>query len=418
MPTTGLRPADDHHAAPRIPSAVLAARAGLPVARVQHLVGLGLLDPTPAGHDAGDLDRIRLIEAFADAGVPAEALASAQASGTLSMDVYPELHHQPDPPSDRTFAELAASLGPSARHLAGLSTAFGVAERGAATHLTVTHERLLTELAAIADATDPDLLLRAVRLFGEATRRASEAAVTVYHEATERAGQASRLQPAGEAYERLVVPWAAFARLAPHLAQWLVGQHLSAAIDAYSVEQTERMLAESGLVPMRPEAPPAIAFVDLSGFTRLSQELGDDHAARMALRLGELSTGVADRHDGRLVKLLGDGALVWFRTASSAVAGCLELLDAIADAGLPTGHAGIDAGPVVSRDGDVFGRTVNSASRLSDLAGPDEVLLPLALAETLPELPRPLEVVGPVQLQGIGERLLARVRRSGALAGA
>ena len=131
----------------------------------------------------------------------------------------------------------------------------------------------------------------------------------------------------------------------------------------------------------------------------------------MALRLGELSTGVADRHDGRLVKLLGDGALIWFRTASSAVAGCLELLDAIADAGLPTGHAGIDAGPVVSRDGDVFGRTVNSASRLSDLAGPDEVLLPLALAETLPELPRPLEVVGPVQLQGIGERLLARVRR-------
>ena len=131
----------------------------------------------------------------------------------------------------------------------------------------------------------------------------------------------------------------------------------------------------------------------------------------MALRLGELSTGVADRHDGRLVKLLGDGALLWFRTASSAVGACLELLDAIPAAGLPTGHAGIDAGPVVSRDGDVYGRTVNSASRLSDLAGPDEVLLPLALAETLQELPRPLDVVGPMRLAGIGERLLVRVRR-------
>ena len=240
---------------------MLAARAGLPVPRVQHLVGLGLLDPTPAGHDAGDLDRIRLIEAFADAGVPAEALASARAAGTLSLDVYPELHHQPDPPSVRTFAEFTASLGPSARHLAGLSTAFGVAERGPSTRLTLTHEHLLTALASIVDATDPDLLLRAVRLFGEATRRASQAAVTVYHEAAERAGESSRLQPAGEAYERLVVPWAAFARLAPDLARWLVGQHLSAAIEAYSVEQTERMLAESGLVPMRPESPPAVAFV-------------------------------------------------------------------------------------------------------------------------------------------------------------
>jgi class 3 adenylate cyclase len=167
---------------------------------------------------------------------------------------------------------------------------------------------------------------------------------------------------------------------------------------------------------MRPEALPAIAFVDLSGFTRLSQELGDDRAARIALRLGELSAGVAQRHDGRLVKLLGDGALLRFRSASSAVTACLELLDAIPDAGLPAAHAGVDAGPVVSRDGDVFGRTVNSASRLSDLAGPDEVLLPWALAETLPGLQLPIEAVGPVQIPGIGERRLARVRRRGSSA--
>src|SRR6187397_3201203 len=96
------RPAstDDQGHAERTSSVQLAARAGLPVARVHHLADLGLLKPTAEGHDAGDLDRVRLIEAFAEAGVPAEALARAQASGALSMDVYPELHHQPDLPSD------------------------------------------------------------------------------------------------------------------------------------------------------------------------------------------------------------------------------------------------------------------------------------------------------------------------------
>lgn len=411
----GHQPVDAGHDGVRTPPGQLAGRAGVSVQRVAQLVSLGLLKPTLAGHDAGDLDRIRLIEAFAESGVPAEALARAQASGALSMDVYPELHHQPEVPSERTLADLAATLGPAARHLSGLSAAFGVAEPGPATRLTAPHERLLTELATIADATEADLLLRAVRLFAESARRASDAALSVFHEATERVTGVPRL-PAGEAYQELVVPWAAFSRLAPELAGWLVGLHLSAAIDAYSVEQTERMLAEAGFVPTRPEAPPAIAFVDLSGFTRLSQELGDDRAARIALQLGDLSGGVAARHDGRLIKLLGDGVLLQFRDASAAVAACLELLDAISGAGLPTAHAGIDAGPVVSRDGDVFGRTVNSASRLSDLAGPDEILLPLTVAETVPDLPRPLDAVGPVHLEGIGERILVRIRRRDATA--
>jgi adenylate cyclase len=123
------------------------------------------------------------------------------------------------------------------------------------------------------------------------------------------------------------------------------------------------MLGELGVVQPRVDAPPAVAFLDLSGFTRLSEEQGDQEAARVALRLGEIAERVSRRSRGRLVKLLGDGALMLFDDGGAAVTACLDLLDVLPAKGLPDGHAGIHAGPIVRRQGDVFGRTVNTAAR-------------------------------------------------------
>lgn len=79
---------------------------------------------------------------------------------------------------------------------------------------------------------------------------------------------------------------------------------------------------------------------------------------------------VAGEHDGRVVKLLGDGVLLRFASSSQAVAGSADLLDQLERDGLPAGHVGIDAGALVVREGDVFGWTVNLAARLADSAGP------------------------------------------------
>ena len=114
------------------------------------------------------------------------------------------------------------------------------------------------------------------------------------------------------------------------------------------------------------------------------------------------------------MKLLGDGAMLYFRDARGAVPGALELVSALGGAHLPA-HAGIHAGPVVERDGDYFGRTVNIASRVSGKAGPGEVLVTeavvlmaegngvsfqLAGEETLKGLEEPVRLFRAAEVQG------------------
>ena len=67
--------------------------------------------------------------------------------------------------------------------------------------------------------------------------------------------------------------------------------------------------------------------------------------------------------------------MLHFRDPRGAVRATLDLVDAIADAGLPPGHAGISAGPLVGRDGDYFGHTVNLAARLSGVATAGVILV-------------------------------------------
>jgi adenylate cyclase len=88
----------------------------------------------------------------------------------------------------------------------------------------------------------------------------------------------------------------------------------------------------------------------------------------------------------------------------------LEVLAALPRAGLPSGHAGVTSGPLITRDGDVFGRTVNMAARIADAAPDGRLWVPLAAAGSLPAGRFELRPVDPVALQGIGEVPLVDVR--------
>jgi adenylate cyclase len=116
-------------------------------------------------------------------------------------------------------------------------------------------------------------------------------------------------------------------------------------------------------------------FADLSGFTLLTEQRGDETAALTATSLQRHADNAAVNHRGRLVKLLGDGALLRFPDPIAGVEAALELIEAMSGEGMPSTRAGIDTGPVVERDLDVFGRTVNLASRIADAAAPGEVLV-------------------------------------------
>jgi adenylate cyclase len=399
----------------RVTADEVARRLGLPVERVDRLAEVGVLERDADGRfDPGDVHRVRLLAGFEHAGVPLEALIAADEAGRISLRYYDQLHPPPAPLSGRAYGEFAASQGGRAALLPRLFAAIGLAEPGADTDLDVDDVAQIAELLEIVAAIgQPDLALRALRLYGEGARRAADGALGVYGEAVDRTSEAIRGLPIDAVFESVLWPWARFARQSATLASWLARHHLTRAIDEYSVSQTEDILEEDGFVAPRPARPPAIAFVDLTGFTRLTEERGDESAAGIALRLGEVAGDAIRPHGGRLVKLLGDGVLLRFRNLEGAVAGVLDLLDALPPAGLPTGHAGIAAGYVIDRDNDVFGRTVNLGARIGDAAADGVLLVRRSDAETLSaDAGYATEPHEPVLLQGIGRVEVAAIRRA------
>ena len=403
-------------ARPTLSADELALRLAVDRARVELLADAGAIERDPSGgFDPGDVHRVRLLLAFENAGVPLDALMAASEAGQISLRYYDQLHAPPGPLADRPYGAFKVSLGERAAHVPRLFAAFGLAEPEPGSRLTVEDERLVTEmLATVVETGQPDLALRAIRLFGEGARRAADGALGVYGEAAERAGADVQGLPVDEVFERLLQPWARFARRSTELGAWLAGHHLSRAIDEYSVSATEHVLEDAGFVAARLDAPPAIAFIDLTGFTRLTEERGDEVAAAMAMRLGEVTTDAVDAHGGRVVKLLGDGVLVRFDDGASAAHGTLDVLAALPPAGLPSGHAGVAAGPLIVRDGDVFGRTVNLAARISDVAPDGHLYVPRTFADTLPGDRFEHRPTGGVALQGIGRvELVDLVRLDG-----
>jgi adenylate cyclase len=185
---------------------------------------------------------------------------------------------------------------------------------------------------------------------------------------------------------------------------WLLRRHAEHHLVQYIVEHIEITIEEAGMAPMRSGPPPAIAFLDLTAFTSVTEERGDEAAADYALLLAEMVLEVSASHNGRPVKLLGDGVMFYFPRPRDAVWCAFELVDATLGAGLPPARVGIAAGPVVVRDSDYFGRTVNLAARISDYARPREVLVTPEVRDAVDEENFTFDEIGPVSLQGVGGR--------------
>lgn len=397
----------------RLSTDELAGRLGVDAAWVDRLVEAGAIERSSDGtFDAGDVHRVRLLRAFEDAGVPLAILIEASEAGRISLRYYDELHQPPTALIGRTYEAFAASLGERRSFLPQLFAAFGIAEPDADIELSADDETVLLECLDAIDATgEADLALRAIRMFGEGLRRAADAALGIYAEAVARTGEDLAGLPVDEAFDRVLRPWARFARNAVDLSSWLARRHMSRAIDAYSIAESEQILAESGFLAPRSDSPPAVAFVDLTGFTRLTQEVGDEAAAAIALLLGDVTADVVRPRGGRVVKLLGDGVLVRFNDAPTAVDATLDLLEALPQSGLPTGHAGVASGPLIARDGDVFGRTVNLAARIADAAPDGQLWVAGDVAETSTRHGLSVTPADEAILHGIGRLQLFDVRR-------
>jgi class 3 adenylate cyclase len=185
---------------------------------------------------------------------------------------------------------------------------------------------------------------------------------------------------------------------------WLTDRYVQQLVVEGIVEHLEEFLSTRGLAPT-PEAgpPPAVAFVDVSGYTRMTEELGDETAARTSELLRERAEAVAEAEGGRLVKLLGDGAMLWFRDPMSAVSAAARLVRELTEEEGVAAHAGIAAGPVVQRDLDLFGRTVNLASRIAGQAAAGEVVVSPEVADLAGGDGFEFEAMQPTTLKGLDD---------------
>lgn len=394
----------------------IAADAGVPESRITWLTSIGLLAPDERGDFTfGAVFAVRLVSALLDAGTPEAIIERAAAEGWLNFDgIDDRLPNDPGPRSRRTFAEFQAEAGPRASLLPAVYEVLGLPEPDPSGPIHRDEESMFQGFLAGWQAADDDSLLRAARLIAGGTRAASLGWSELFDEQI--AGPARERMLRGEIDQFPAEARATFAtlvRVAPQMFTWLSTRYLEQRATVSIVDGFERFLASRNLAP-DPEAPapPAIVFVDLSGFTRLTEERGDETAVRTAASLQREADAAATRHGGRLVKLLGDGAMLRFTEPLVGTKAALDLVETMSGQGALSAHAGIHAGPVIERDLDVFGRTVNLASHIADVAQAGEVLASRAVVDAVRDAPLGFEPLEEVTLKGIPEPMsLYRVTR-------
>ena len=386
----------------------IAAEAGITQDRLAWLVSIGIVRPNPQGvFRFGDIFRATLLSGLIEAGMSETVLERAVSEGWLNLDhVDGYMPLDPGPHSRRTFAEFVESAGPKAYALPAVYEMLGLPGPAPDAPIHASEEALLERLLeGWRLAEDDDTVLRAARLFGEGTRIAMIGWVELLAEQIGRPAQERFLRGEIDRFPpEVMLAVGTLIRLAPELFAWLGQRYVAQEFTGSIVEGIERFLAARGLAPMpQTGPPPAIVFVDLSGFTRLTQERGDQAAVRTAMSLQQDAETVARRRGGRLVKLLGDGAMLRFSQAKPGVEAALDLVEGIHPRGSPAAHAGIHTGPVVERDLDVFGATVNLASRIAETATEGEVLTTRAVAETVDDPSISFDHVDERPLKGITE---------------
>jgi adenylate cyclase len=172
----------------------------------------------------------------------------------------------------------------------------------------------------------------------------------------------------------------------------------------HAINHVEQALESSGLQARVPQ-PPAICFVDLTGYTRLTEERGDEAAAQVAGRLVALVNDISRRRGGRPVRWLGDGGMFYFPEPGTAVAAGLDLVERGPAVDLPPAHVGIHTGPVISQDGDIYGRTVNVAARIASYAQAGQVVVSQETAQRSGDRQVWFDPLGAVELKGVAKPL-------------
>ena len=155
----------------------------------------------------------------------------------------------------------------------------------------------------------------------------------------------------------------------------------------------------------------AIAFADLAGYTRFTEEEGEEEALSSVERFVERVTATLPE-DARVVKTIGDEVMVVGTDVEALVDWAVGFLETLEER--PEPRLGINYGSTLYRDGDYFGREVNLASRVVARARGGEVLVTDSVVDAVSRAAHlRFEPIGSVKLKGFDEpRQLCRAARA------
>lgn len=165
----------------------------------------------------------------------------------------------------------------------------------------------------------------------------------------------------------------------------------------------------------RDAVPAAVGFVDIVGYTAHSKTLTEEELVGWVEQFENTCTDVVVDHAGRVIKSLGDAVLFSSDAADDAARIALTLVDRAADSDdpFPEVRAGLAFGDVVPRLGDVFGPTVNIASRITSLARPRTVVVDSGAADALAGRDEfELRRMRPTSVKGYAKLQAFRLRRA------
>lgn len=385
----------------------LARWSGEQLEELLQWVVLGLL-PAEDRLALGDLERVRLIRFAITRGYTAERLAEIVRSWGDVISVHVESFGVRTAAPVSTLEDAAARIGIDLAVLEELRVASGLDLEGYVDAADVDAIRLMK--AALDSGLPVDVLAQILRVLSDATGKIADSASRLFHMYVH-----EPLRAAGRGGEELLRETNALA--VPALAL------VDPAVMYLHRKAWERALAEDLVVHLAEEtsAPSevlgsferAFLFVDLSGFTPMTEAMGDVAAAQVVARFAELVRRESAQGSGQVVKQIGDEFMLVFPDGNEAVKCGLAIQEQLArePRSLPL-RLGAHFGAAIYRDGDYVGIAVNTAARVAATATRHQFLVTEAIRDQVVGLDAEITPIGRRSLRGLTDAVeLFEVRR-------
>jgi len=345
----------------------------------------GLFDPEAPNA----ADRLALLEWLADRGLSIEQMVEAAAANRLTA-VAGDLALRPG--ERLTMLEVAESTGLTVEQVRQLSLTIGLPVDDVDERIYTPGDVSLFKLFSETTTLFPESsLMQFVRVLGSSLARIADAAVSLFLADVEtpitdaQAGEFALARAQLDAISALNL-------LTDHL-ETLFRAHMELAVRRNTAARLE---ASSKITVYL-----AVGFVDLVGFTPLSQRLPVRELHSIVDEFEGAAYDIVTSQRGRVVKLIGDEVMFVALEPRDACEIALALVDRFAESEAKvTPRGGLAFGEILSRGGDFYGPVVNLASRIADLAVPNEILVTPELRE------RAEKALAPLTFDAAGRRLL------------